>query len=58
VDYVCVPVIVGGKPAPMLGMFMIGSVKCCALVVAYYSRLGVDLVGYSLCITVLPTMFV
>jgi hypothetical protein len=49
---------VGGKPVPMLGMFMIGSVECCVLVVAYLSRLGVDHVGCSLFVTALPTMFV
>jgi hypothetical protein len=48
---------VGGKPAPMLGMYMFGSVGCCMLVVVYVSRLGVDRACYSLFDTALPTMF-
>jgi hypothetical protein len=47
-----------GIPVPMLGIYMIGSVACGVLVVAYCSRLSVARVGFSLFVTALPTILV
>jgi hypothetical protein len=53
-----VPVIVGGKPAPMLGMVVCSSVGCCVLILADCSILGIVYYGCSFVVVALPTMSV